>query len=87
MREVEYIDSDLNGELGIVIKGVGIRVVFFRPKLAYGYGYGSLVIIRWWATIGQKTKTLNTETPTNNQRILRQLLKETLWCYPVNVKV
>lgn len=46
MREVEYIDSDLNGELGIVIKGVGIRVVFFRPKLAYGYGYGSLVIIR-----------------------------------------
>lgn len=44
-REVEYIDSDLNGELGIIIKGVGIRVVFFCPKLAYDYGYGSLVII------------------------------------------
>lgn len=37
-REVEYIDGDLNGELGIVIEGVSIRVVFFRPKLAYGYG-------------------------------------------------
>lgn len=42
----EYIDGNLNGELGIVIKGVGIRVVFLRPKLACNYSYDSLVIIR-----------------------------------------